>query len=126
MSDLALNPPWPRARFLFRISGVAVCCGIAVQFLLAGMAVFGAGAGFEIHSTMGGVLGLPVILVAVLSFTQTLKEHRGPALLLLALYVLQITLAALGRDLPMLGALHPLNGVAMAFVAGRLVRSRGN
>lgn len=126
MSELILNPPSPRARFLFRISGFAVCGGIAVQFLLAGMAVFGAGAGFEIHSTLGGVLGLPVIVVTVLSFTQTLKDYRGPGLLLLALYVLQITLAALGRDLPMLGALHPLNGVAMAFVAGRLVRPEEN
>jgi hypothetical protein len=126
MSDLALNPPLLRARFFFRITGFAVCCGIAVQFLLAGMAVFGAGAGFEIHSIMGGVLGLPVILVTVLSFTPSLRGHRGPALLLLALYVLQIALAALGRELPMLGALHPVNGLAMAFVAGRLLRPQRN
>lgn len=112
----------PMAVLVFRGLAVAVLAGVAVQFFLAGMTVFGAGTGWELHAAMGGALGVPLIGLFLLSLSRGLCAYRRIAGVLFALYLVQVTLAALGGALPLLGALHPVNGLVMALVALQLVR----
>jgi hypothetical protein len=114
---------------LFRGLVWLIIGGIALQFFLAGLTVFGGGAGWEAHAATGGALVLPILLTFAISFQGTLQPYRRLASLLLAGYLLQVMLAALGDGLPLLGALHPVNGLAMASVAfllaSRLARAWG-
>ena len=114
---------------LFRGLVWLIIIGIALQFFLAGLIVFGGGTGWEAHAATGGALALPILLAFAISFRGTLLAYRRLASLLLAGYLLQVMLAALGDGLPLLGALHPVNGLAMASVAfllaSRLARAWG-
>ena len=65
---------------------------------------------------------MPLIGLFLMSLSQGLRAYRGIAGMLFALYLAQVTLAALGGALPLLGALHPVNGLVMALVALQLVR----
>lgn len=114
---------------LFRGLVWLIISGIALQFFLAGLTVFGGGVGWEAHAATGGALALPILLAFAISFRGPLLPYRRLASLLLAGYLLQVMLAALGDGLPLLGALHPVNGLAMAAVAfllaSRLARAWG-
>ncbi|QGG91165.1 hypothetical protein GH983_12120 [Agrobacterium sp. MA01] len=112
----------PIAVLVFRGLAVTVLAGVVVQFFLAGMTVFGAGMGWDAHAATGGALGVPLIGLFLMSLSQGLRAYRGIAGMLFALYLAQVTLAALGGALPLLGALHPVNGLVMALVALQLVR----
>lgn len=104
----------------FRALAVLTLVGIAVQFFLAGMTVFGAGTGWEAHAATGGAVGLPILGLFLMSFLAGLREHRRMASVLFALYLLQVTLAAVGQGQPLIGALHPVNGLLMGLLAARL------
>jgi hypothetical protein len=108
------------APLIFRAFAVLTLGGIAAQFFLAGMAVFGAGSGWEAHAATGGAVGLPILALFLMSFRTSLRAHRTQASLLFGLYLLQLTLAALGQTLPLIGALHPVNGLLMGLLASRL------
>jgi hypothetical protein len=109
------------APLIFRAFAVLTLGGIAAQFFLAGMAVFGAGTGWEAHAATGGAVGLPILGLFLMSFRASLRAHRTQASLLFGLYLLQLTLAALGQTLPLIGALHPVNGLLMGLLASRLI-----
>jgi Family of unknown function (DUF6220) len=109
------------APLIFRTFAVVTLGGIATQFFLAGMAVFGAGTGWEGHAATGGALGLPILGLFLMSFRASLRAYRTQASLLFGLYLLQLTLAALGQTLPLIGALHPVNGLLMGLLASRLI-----
>ena len=111
----------PFAVSVFRGLGIVVLAGVAGQFLLAGMTVFGAGTGWELHVATGGALGLPVLTLFLLSLSPALHPYRRDGGLLFAIYLLQVALAAVGDALPMLGALHPVNGMLMGLITVRLV-----
>lgn len=117
----------PMVVLVFRGLAVLVLVGIAVQFFLAGSAVFGHVRGWDLHAMTGGVLGLPVLGLLLMSLSRGLRAYRGIAGLLLAVYLTQFALVGLGRTIPMLGGLHPLNGLLMGLIAaklmGRLLRS---
>lgn len=119
MSAAVTSTPVPVQ--VFRGLVVVVLAGVAGQFLLAGMAVFGAGTGWQLHAATGGALGLPVLALFLLSLSQALRGYRRSGTLLFAVYLLQVMLAAVGDALPMLGALHPLNGLVMGLITMRLV-----
>jgi hypothetical protein len=96
--------------------------GGIVQFVLAGYASFG-GSGWDPHSIWGSALTAISLVILVLAVV-----GRRPALqasaILFGLMLLQNLLGALGDDAPILGALHPLNGLvilaaAMSAAAGR-------
>ncbi|MFN7092398.1 MAG: DUF6220 domain-containing protein [Allorhizobium sp.] len=111
----------PFSVIVFRGLAIVVLGGVAGQFFLAGMTVFGAGAGWDLHAATGGALGLPVLALFLLSLSQALRGYRRSGTLLFAVYLLQVMLAAVGDALPMLGALHPLNGLVMGLITMRLV-----
>lgn len=108
------------APLIFRAFAVLTLGGIATQFFLAGMTVFGAGTGWEAHAATGGAVGLPILGLFLMSFRGSLRAHRTQASLLFGLYLLQLTLAALGQTLPLIGALHPVNGLLMGLLASKL------
>jgi hypothetical protein len=118
MSSAASVSSMPRLGF--RALAVLTLVGIAVQFFLAGMTVFGAGTGWEAHAATGGAVGLPILGLFLMSFLAGLREHRRMASTLFALYLLQVTLAAVGQGQPLIGALHPVNGLLMGLLAARL------
>lgn len=109
---------------LLALRGLAVLtlAGIAVQFFLAGMTVFGAGNGWEAHAAMGGALGMPILLLFGVSFHAGLRTHRPLAGILFGVYLVQVALAGIGQVEPLIGALHPVNGLLLGFVAARLTR----
>lgn len=107
-------------------SGLAVLAvvGIAVQFLLAGLSVFGAADAWGMHGVSGGVLALPVFGMLWLSLTVSALRHlRREAGVLAGSYLLQVTLAGVGHDYPVVGALHPLNALVMADVTMTLAKT---
>jgi hypothetical protein len=118
MSSAAFVSSMPRLGF--RALAVLTLVGIAVQFFLAGMTVFGAGTGWEAHAATGGAVGMSILGLFLMSFLAGLREHRRMASVLFALYLLQVTLAAIGQGQPLIGALHPVNGLLMGLLAARL------
>lgn len=108
------------APLISRALAVLTLGGIASQFFLAGMTVFGAGTGWEAHAATGGAVGLPILGLFLMSFSASLRTLRTQTSLLFGLYLLQLTLAALGQTMPLIGALHPVNGLLMGLLASRL------
>ncbi|MDP3525394.1 MAG: DUF6220 domain-containing protein [Hoeflea sp.] len=92
-----------------------VAGGLVTQAYLAGLGVFGT-EGFALHSVFGWVLALPILGLALHSwFYPAGRRFRGPASLLLALYLLQVVLVVtgMGAGLAWLSALHPANALMM-------------
>lgn len=108
-------------RYGFHALAVLTMVGIAVQFFLAGMTVFGAGGGWEAHAATGGAVGLVIVGLFLLSLVAGLREYTSMTSGLFALYLLQVTLAAIGQGQPLIGALHPVNGLVMGLLAASLV-----
>jgi hypothetical protein len=89
--------------------------GAAVQFFLAGLAAFG-GTDWEPHQIWGTVLtALALVIVLLAAFGR--REAAQASTILLVLMVLQNVLGGVGTDVPVLGALHPVNGLAILGVA---------
>ncbi len=111
------------ARLLYRILLGFFVAGVVVQFFLAGLGVFGTGAAFGVHATVGTVLGIASAALLLLAWGLTLSgnltRHRARrATLLFVLMVVQYLLVELFSEaVPALAALHPVNGVLVAGVA---------
>lgn len=118
MSATQLSPAIPL--FFCRLFAAVSLAGIIVQFFLAGMTVFGAGGGWDAHAATGGAVGIPILGLFLMSFLPVLRQNRSPASLLLGLYLLQLILAGLGHNLPLIGALHPVNGLLLGLVASKM------
>jgi hypothetical protein len=108
-----------------RILALLFLAGGVIQFVLAGYSAFG-GSDWEVHQAFGSALSLVALIVLILAFAGR-REALQASAVLFALTLLQSVLARAGTDVPILGALHPLNGlillaVAMLAAAGRPVR----
>jgi hypothetical protein len=113
-----------------RVLGWIMVLGAAFQFFLAGLAVFhgkvGAGdklfksSSFDVHRILGDALVLVAFAILVLAIVN--RDQVRLATVLFALMVLQYLLAGIGEDVPVLGALHPLNGVAIIAIAHFIAR----
>jgi Family of unknown function (DUF6220) len=113
-----------------RILGWVMVLGAALQFFLAGLAVFhgkvGAGdklfksSSFDVHRIVGDALVLVAFATLVLAIVN--RDQVRLATVLFALMVLQYILAGVGEDAPVLGALHPVNGVAIIAIAHFIAR----
>jgi len=104
-----------------RVLAFVVFGGGILQFLLAGYAVFD-GSSFDAHAGVGTVITVIALIVLILAFVGR-REAVPASALLFGLMVLQNILGAVGDSAPVLGALHPVNGLlilgaAMAAAAG--------
>jgi peptidoglycan/LPS O-acetylase OafA/YrhL len=119
-----IAPGVPRVHRIFALIFLAAAL---VQFVLAGYASFG-GSDWEPHRIWGSALTAISLLVLILAAVGR-REALQPSAVLFGLMVLQNILGGFGFDAPVLGALHPLVGlavlgVAMLAAAGRPVRFR--
>lgn len=108
-------------RLVFRLFAYAIPALIAGQLFLVGLAVFSDGAAWGAHRALGGSIALPIIGVTLIAWTRReLRDMRGFALALLALYVLQFVWLIAGRELGsgIVQAMHGAN--AMLLVAASL------
>jgi len=100
---------------------------VLVQAFLAGLAIFGATDGFDLHIEFGytviGLLTLGVLLAAVVGGLP--YRQIGLSLLLLVLYVVQTALPSARASAPVLAALHPVNAIVL-FALGTIIARRGS
>jgi hypothetical protein len=93
---------------------------VVVQVFFAGLGIFDAGFGFQLHMEFGytvvGLVALAVLLAAVAA--RLPGREIGLSLLLLVLYVVQTMLPTLRTSAPFVAALHPVNAVALFALGG--------
>ena len=100
--------------FLFLAIGV-------LAFFLAGLGSFGEG--FDAHRGSGSLLLLLSLVLLVVAFIGR-REAVQQSAVLFGLMILQMLLAILGRDVSaFFGALHPVNGLLILFVAHQTARA---
>lgn len=112
----ATGGPSPRRRIFAMVSaGVPVL--IFAQVLLAGLSIYYDGSLLAVHKGLGMFIAVPIVLLVVFALRyEDVRPNLGRAVVLLALYCLQVALMSIGRETGngFLQALH----VANAFVMG--------
>jgi len=97
--------------------------GVVVQVFLAGLGVFDNPARFTIHATWGYTLEiLPLVLLALTAVGGLGRRQLIYAAGLLGMFMLQSVFVALRGDLPIIAALHPVNGFAILLVGIAMAR----
>ena len=101
----------------------AFVAGVVVQVFLAGLGVFDSPERFEVHRTWGYTLELFPILLLVLAAVGRLGRRQliYPAALF-GMFILQSVFVALRTDMPMVAALHPVNGFGILLVGVAMAR----
>jgi Family of unknown function (DUF6220) len=121
---------WQAARLGYRILAGLFVAGAVVQFYLAGLGVFGTGAAFGVHATVGTILAFASVVLLVLAGVLALggrvaRRSAGLAALLVVLMVVQYALVELfSGAVPALAALHPVNGLLVLGAALLLALER--
>ncbi len=104
------------------VAATFVACAV-VQVFLAGLGVFDSPAAFITHREFGYLLGWFTLAMLVLALVG--REPRpvvGLAALVLAQFALQSVLVALRSTMPVVAALHPVNGFAIVVVGILIAR----
>jgi hypothetical protein len=119
-----------RSQSAQRVLGWFALLGATLQFFLAGLAVFRAkphggdklfkSSAFDAHRVVGDALILVTFALLVLAIVN--REQIRLAAILFGLMILQFILAGVGEDVAALGALHPVNGIAILGIAHFLAR----
>lgn len=92
-----------------------------LAFFLAGFGAFGEG--FEAHQGSGSLLLLLSLVLLILAAVGR-REALQQSAVLFGLMILQMVLAILGTDVSsFFGALHPVNGLLILFVAHQTARA---
>lgn len=97
--------------------------GAVLQFFLAGLGVFGTGASFEIHATVGIILiivSIVLLILALILFSVgnlARESARLAGLLVILMLVQWVLVEAFSDAAPALAALHPVNGFLVLLVA---------
>ena len=110
-------------RLAYRTLAGLFVVGAVAQFFLVGLGVFGTGAAFGVHATVGAILATVSVVMIVLAGGLVLGGDRAwrsaaPAALLVVLMVVQFALVELFSEAaPALAALHPVNGLLVLGVA---------
>lgn len=113
------------ARAIAAATAILVVAGLTVQVLLAGLALFADASLWSTHGMFGGLIGVPILGLAVAALIHPeLRGLRFHAVVLAGLYVLQVLLAV-SADLlgGWIAALHPLNAVALMRTSAALVEA---
>ena len=96
---------------------------ILVQLFLAGLAVFAEAGSFASHRTFGYIIGWMTLVIVVLAAAGRVGGRLlGLALLALVQMGLQSVFILVRADLPVVAALHPVNGVILLLVAIAIAR----
>jgi len=99
---------------LFTVAAFSLPALFAIQFLLAGQALF-AGLPWDLHGALGGIIAIPVF--TLLCYSLTVSRLRGFgwwAGVLGILYALQLALVSFG---PGALAIHPFNAALLLTVS---------
>ena len=91
-----------------------------IMFFLAGLGTFGEG--FDAHLAVGRVMLLGALLLLILAAVGR-REALVQSAVLFGLMLLQSVLAGVGEDAAVIGALHPVNGLLVLFVAHQAARA---
>lgn len=101
----------------------AFVAGIVVQVFLAGLGVFDDPATFSVHASWGYTLEvLPLLLLALAAVGRLGRRQLIFPAAIFGMFMLQSIFVAVRADLPMVAALHPVNGFAILFVAVAMAR----
>jgi hypothetical protein len=99
--------------------------GLAIEFYLAGAALFGATT-FQPHRALGvGLAATILLLLLVALIARPGRRVVGLVAVLTGLTILQMLLPSLRGGLPWVSALHALNAAALASVAVSIARDLG-
>jgi mercuric ion transport protein len=95
---------------------------VFLQVFLAGLGVFGR-QGFGAHQLFGYLFGWLTLAMLILAIVgRTGRRLIGLSALALVMFALQSVFVLVRADLPIVAALHPVNGVAIGFVALAIAR----
>jgi hypothetical protein len=115
-STSARSEPVGGAARAHRILALLFLAGAVVQFFLAGLGVFGE-TSYDAHQIWGGVLTVVSLVVLILAFVGR-REALQASAILFVLMIVQNILGGSGFDAPILGAFHPVVGLAVLGAAG--------
>jgi Family of unknown function (DUF6220) len=99
-----------------RLLARALLGGLALQLFFAGLGVFGI-ATFQVHMAWGSLLVLSSFALPIVAW----RGHLRPAVLhrswlLAGLMLVQVLLIEVGRAVPIISALHPVNAMLLVLV----------
>lgn len=101
----------------------AFVAGVILQVFLAGRGVFDSPARFVDHVTWGYTLAiLPLLLLALAAIGRLGRRQLIFPAALFGMFMLQSIFVAVRADLPMIAALHPVNGFGILFVGVAIAR----
>jgi hypothetical protein len=110
-------------RFAFAAVAWLFLACVVVQFFLAGLGVFAGAENFEVHRQFGYLFGwLPVIMLVLAAVARLGRRWIGLSALLFFLFIMQSVFVVLRDSLPAIAALHPVNAVAIFFIAQHVAR----
>ena len=106
------------ARMAYLVAAWLFVVAVISQVFLAGLSLFASAANWGAHKEFGYSLGFLALLLVVLAFLGRIPRAIGRWLaLLLVVYTIQTILPNLRRDMPWVAALHPLNALAVFWIA---------
>lgn len=110
-----------------RLSFVAVAwlflACVIVQVFLAGLGVFAGSRNFDLHREFGYLFGWLTLVLLVLALVGRLgRRWIGLAGAILVLFAFQSVFVALRGAIPAVAALHPVNALAIFWLAVLLAR----
>lgn len=92
--------------------------GVVVQVFLAGLGVFDDPGTFITHANWGYMLeGLPIVMLVLAAIGRLGRRQVLFAIGMFAMFLLQSVFVVLRVDMPMVAALHPVNGFGILLVA---------
>ena len=96
---------------------------VVIQVFLAGLGVFAGSSYFELHRNFGYIFGLlTVVMVVIAAIGRLGRRLIGLSALLVLLFTLQSVFIAFREGLPAAAALHPVNALAIFWVAQLVAR----
>jgi hypothetical protein len=109
-------------RYALAAVAVLFVAGVAVQFFLAGIGLFGAGS-MQLHIDVGWALHLvPLIILLLLWPARVGRRLMWLSIALFVVVAVQPFLPGLREAVPLAAALHPVNALAIFWLGLRLAQ----
>ncbi len=111
-------------RIIYLIGAWLFVAAVPIQMFLAGMVVVAGRMNWDEHRRFGAWVGLLVLIILITAYLGRLPvPTKRLAWLLLATFIIQVSLLFLRRSAPALSALHPVLGLA-DFALGAILAYR--